>query len=120
VSGIDDAREMIILMLQEAYYHYAVGNDDEAFGREWMAMEMYDYYQKEYGDEGFDRIVLPDFNVLRYVGISSFLNDLRYPDYVRQNMIGRIQIERPELYKQLEKQDEYFRQEMEKQESTQQ
>jgi hypothetical protein len=118
--GINDAREMITFILQDAYYNYAVGNDDEAFGREWMAMEMYDYYQKDVGKEGVDRDVLPDFNVFRYIGISSFLNDARYPDYIRQNLLERIQIERPELYEKLEQQHEYFKQEMEKQESMQQ
>jgi hypothetical protein len=107
-------------MLHEAYYRYAVYDDDEAFGREKMAREVYDYYQSRFGDEGIDRIVLPDFEVLRYVGIISFLNDLRYPDDVRQNLIERIRIERPQLYEKLNQQDEYFRQEMEKQESTQQ
>lgn len=118
--GINDAAEIITLMLQETYYRYAVHDDDEAFGREKMAREVYDHYQKQYEDEGTDRVVLPDFNVLRYVGISSFLNDLRYPDFVRQNLIERIRVERPELYEKLNQQHEYFMQEMEKQESTQQ
>ena len=69
---------------------------------------------------GVDRVVLPDFEVLRYIGISSFLNDLRYPDFVRQNLIERIRIERPQLYEQLNQQHEYFMQEMEKQEGSQQ
>jgi hypothetical protein len=118
--GLNDATEIITLMLHEAYYRYAVYDDDEAFGREKMAREVYDYYQSQFGDEGIDRVVLPDFEVLRYVGIASFLNDLRYPDDVRQNLIERIRIERPQLYEKLNQQDEYFRQEMEKQESTQQ
>ena len=118
--GFDDAREIITLMLQEAYYRYAVRDDDEAFGREKMAREIYDYYQKQYIKEGVDRVVLPDFNVLRYIGISSFMNDLRYPDFVRQNLMERIRIEKPDLYEQLKRQHEYFMQEMEKQEGLQQ
>lgn len=119
--GVDDAREIVILMLQEAYYHYAVGDDDEAFGREKMTKEIYDHYQEVRGhSENTDRITLPDFAVLRYVGITSFLNDLRYPDYVRQNLIERIRVERPQLYEELNRQHENIKQEMEKQESTQQ
>ena len=118
--GLNDVTEIITLMLHEAYYRYAVYDDDEAFGREKMAREVYDYYQSRFGNEGIDRIVLPDFEVLRYVGIASFLNDLRYPEDVRQNLIERVRIERPQLYEKLNQQDEYFRQEMEKQESTQQ
>jgi hypothetical protein len=108
-------------MLQEAYYRYAAGDDDEAFGREKMAREVYDHYQKEYGKEGdTDRVTLPDFEVLRYIGITGFLNDQRYPDFIRQNLMERIQVERPDLYEKLKQQQEYFMQEMKKQESTQQ
>jgi hypothetical protein len=118
--GVNDAIEIITLLLQETYYRYAVHDDDEAFGREKMAREVYDQYQKEFGDEGVDRIPLPDFEVLRYIGITGFLNDLEYPDFVRQNLIERLRIERPELYEKMRQQHEYFMQEMKKQESPQQ
>lgn len=118
--GFTDITEILTFMLQEAYYRYAVHDDDEAFGRERMAREIYDQYQKQRGGEGVDRIPLPNFEVIRYIGITSFLNDLRYPDFVRQNLIERIRIERPELYEKMNQQHEYFMQEMEKQESTQQ
>jgi hypothetical protein len=115
--GIDDAGEIITLMLREAYYRYAVRDDDEAFGREKMAKEVYDYYQVKYSGETVDRIVLPDFNVLRYIGITGFLSDESYPDYLRRNLMERIQIERPDLYEKLSQQHQYYMQEMEKQES---
>lgn len=115
--GINDAREIITLMLQEGYYRYAVGDDDEAFGREKMAQDVYDYYQRQYTGEGVDRIELPDISVMKYIGVMGFLNDQRYPDYVRKNLIERIQIERPQLYEQLSKQNEFFMQEMQKQEN---
>jgi hypothetical protein len=115
--GIHDATEIISLMLREGFYRYAVGDDDEAFGREKMAQEVYDHYQRQYAGEGVDRVVLPDFNVMKYIGITGFLNDQQYPDYVRQNLMERIQVERPELYEQLKKQNELFMQEMQKQEN---
>jgi hypothetical protein len=115
--GITDAREIITLMLQEAYYRYAVRDDDEAFGREKMAQQVYDYYQMKYAGETVDRLVLPDFNVLRYIGITGFLSDESYPDYLRRNLIERIQIERPALYEKLNQQHQYYMQEMEKQET---
>ncbi|MFA5291761.1 MAG: hypothetical protein WC496_01855 [Phycisphaerae bacterium] len=118
--GLNDATEIITLMLQEANYRYAVHDDDEAFGREKMAKEVYDSYQKEFGDEGVDRVTLPDFNILRYIGLSGFLNDARYPEDLKQNLLGRIQIERPELYEKLKQQQESIMQEMQKQEGTQQ
>jgi len=117
---INDAREMITLMLSEAYYHYSVGQDDDAFGREKMAREIYDYYGKKYQSErSVDRVVLPGFDILRYVGLNSFLSDERYPDYVRGNLLNRIKIERPELFEKLSKQHEFVIQEMKKQQEKQ-
>ena len=117
--GLADATEIITLMLHEGYARYAVHDDDEAFGREKMAKEVYEYYQKEYNDEGVDRIPLPDFEILRYVGLSSFLNDLRYPEDLRRNLIQRIQIERPDLYEKLKKQEETVMNELEQQQEQQ-
>jgi tetratricopeptide (TPR) repeat protein len=120
-AGINDIREIITLMLVEANYRYAVGDDDEAFGRENMAREVYDFYQIKFEHkEETDRVKLPPFDVIRYIGIISFLSDQRYPDFVRKNLVDRIRVERPEIYEKMEQQHEYFLQEMQKQESTQQ
>ena len=118
--GLNDATEIITLMLQEAYYHYALHEDDETFGREKMAREIYDYYQQKFGDEGTDRVVLPDFDIIQYVGLTGFISDPRYPQDLRQNLIERIRIERPELYEKMKKQQETVIQQMQQQEGTQQ
>jgi hypothetical protein len=118
--GFNDATEIITLMLQEAYYRYALHDDDEAFGREKMAREVYDYYQKQFGDEGVDRVVLPDFDIMRYVGLNGFMSDSRYPEDLRQNLVDRIRIERPELYEKMKQQQEVIMQQMQNQENTQQ
>ena len=39
---------------------------------------------------------------LRYFAIRQFLNSGAYPAYIRQRLLTRIEIEKPELYKQLE------------------
>ena len=78
-------------------------DDDEAFGKEKMAKEVYDYYQSAYLDE--NRINLPDFKLLRYFALIDFLNDRQYPPNLRLNLRGRIKIERPELARQLEQQE---------------
>jgi hypothetical protein len=117
--GLADATEIITGMLHEGYARYAVHDDDEAYGREKMAQEVYTYYQKQYGDENVDRINLPDFEVLRYVGLSSFLNDARYPEDMRLNLIERIKVERPDLYEKLKKQEETVIQQMEQQQKQQ-
>jgi len=117
--GLADATEIISLMLHEGYARYAVHDDDEAYGREKMAKEVYDYYQKNYGDEGVDRVLLPDFGVLLYIGLSSFINDARYPEDMRLNLVLRIQNERPELYEKLKQQETAVMQELEKQQQEQ-
>ncbi len=101
--GINNAKEIIQMLLRESYFRYAVRDDDEAFGREKMAKEVYDYYQSAYLDE--NRINLPDFKLLRYFALIDFLNDQQYPPNLRLNLRGRIKIERPELARQLERQE---------------
>jgi len=109
--GINDAKEQIIFLLRESYYLYGIRDDDSAFGREQMAEEIYNYYQSKYSDE--NRIDLPDFKLLRYFALFDFLNDEQFPPYLRQTLLSRIGIERPELFKQLEAEEEKLRKQSE-------
>ncbi len=109
--GITDAKEIIMMMLRESYFRYALHDDDESFGREKMAQEVYKHYRSVYQDE--NRIDLPDFALLRYVALMDFLNDGQYPPNMRLALRNRIRIERPELAEQLEKQEENFLKQLE-------
>jgi len=109
--GINDAKEQIIFLLRESYYLYAIRDDNAAAGREKMAEEVYNYYQSKYSDE--NRIDLPDFKLLRYFALFDFLNDQQYPPYLRQTLLSRIRIERPELFRQLEAEEEKLRKQAE-------
>ncbi|MBA7631162.1 hypothetical protein ES703_38690 [subsurface metagenome] len=100
--GINDAKEQIISLLRESYFRYALRDDNEASGREKLADEIHNYYQKKYRDE--NRIDLPDFKLLRYFALLDFLNDRQYPLNLRGSLLGRINIERPKLAEQLEQQ----------------
>ena len=104
--GITDAKEVIAMILRESYLRYALHDDDEAFGREKLAEEVYKHYQSVYGGE--NRIDLPDFALLRYLALIDFLNDGQYPPNMRRALRNRIRIERPKLAEQLEKQEEKF------------
>jgi hypothetical protein len=114
--GIHDAKEQTIGLLREAYYLFAIHDDDSAFGRESLAKEIYDHYNSIY-NEG-ERIDLPSFNVLRYLSLIDFLNDERHPIYFRQNLLSRIKAERPDLYKQLEAEEDKLQNESERQDQT--
>ena len=103
-TTVDNAKEIVGMMLRESYFRYAMHDDDEAFGREKMAKEVYDHYQSPRVDE--NRIDLPDFTLLRYLAIMDFLNDQQYPPNMRLALYNRIRIERPELAEQLKKQEE--------------
>ena len=101
--GIVDAKEQVLGLLREGYFLYAIRDDDEAFGREKLAQEIYDYYRSKYSDES--RIDLPDFKLLRYLALVDFLGDQQYPPYLRGGLLARIKIERPELLEQLQQQE---------------
>jgi len=109
--GIFDAREQIIALLRESYFRYALRDDDAAFGSEKLAEEVWEHYQTEYPDE--QRIDLAELPLLRYLALGDFLNDEQYPPNLRRNLLGRIKIEKPELYKQFEQQAEKLRKQAE-------
>lgn len=104
---IKGATEIIQTVLREAYYRYALHEDNEAFGREKMAREIYDNYQKDYGQgRSAVRLSMPDFKVLRYLALDGFLRDEMYPPNMRNNLLARIKNERPQLFEQLQAQHE--------------
>jgi hypothetical protein len=103
-TTVDNAKEIVEMMLRESYFRYAMHDDDEAFGREKMAKEAYDHYQSPLKDEF--RIDLPDFTLLRYLALIDFLNDQQYPPNMKLALYNRIRLERPELAEQLEKKEE--------------
>jgi hypothetical protein len=109
--GINDAKEMILMMLRESYYLYAIRDDDASFSSEKIAKQVYDYYQSKYSDE--NRIDLPDFKLLRYFALLDFLSDQQYPPYLRESLFSRIRIEKPELFRQLEAEREKLRKQSE-------
>jgi hypothetical protein len=109
--GIFDASEQIMALLRESYFRYAMRDDDAAFGSEKLAKEVWQHYQEEYPDE--HRVDLVKLPVLRYLALLDFLNDEQYPPNLRRNLLGRIRIERSELYKQFEQQEEQLRKQAE-------
>jgi hypothetical protein len=105
---IKDATELIIMALREAYFRFAVHDDDEAYGREKWAEEVFTIYQVKYSDEEWRRLDLPNFEMLRFLAFLDFLRDPFYPEHLRSALLGRIKVERPDLFEKLEKQKDLF------------
>ena len=105
---IKDATELIIMALREAYFRFAVHDDDEAYGREKWAEEIFTIYQVKYSDEEWRRLDLPNFEMLRFLAFLDFLRDPFYPEHLRSALLGRIKVERPDLFEKLEKQKDLF------------
>jgi hypothetical protein len=106
-----NARELIVAALVEGYYNYAIRDDDTAAAREQFAQQVYDYYMAKFQPE--NRIDLPPMRVLRYFAIGRFLENDLYPPYVRQGLVARIGIERPDLLEQLQQAEGELRRKME-------
>ena len=96
---INDAKEMIVAMLREAYFRFAIRDDDEAAGQESLAREVWSLYQTKYDDA--NRINLPSFDLLRYTALQDFLDDRQYSPNLRLGLLARIEIERPDLSEKL-------------------
>lgn len=113
--GIQDAIEFIVAVLKKSYFYYAIHEDDDAAGQENMAQEIYDIYQKDMGVDEPGRMGLPPMVWFRYQAFAAFLNDPMYSEQMRSSLIGRIQVERPDLFEKLRKQEIQFIEQMEKQ-----
>ncbi len=113
--GITDVREIVLAMLSESYFRFALGDDQEAFGREQMAKEIYQNYQKEFGDEnaGLGRVSLTSFSMMKFMALLDFIYDPMYPQTLRNQLLNRIEVERPELFKELQKRGEEFKEQVE-------
>jgi len=99
---ITDAKQIVEMLLRQSYFLYAIRDDDGAFGSENLAKEVYKHYHDMYKDE--NRIDLPELPMLRYLALIDFLNDRQYSPDIRNTLLGRIKIERPELVKKLQQQ----------------
>jgi len=103
---------MITMMLRDSYYLYAIRDDDGSFDSEKMAEQVWNYYMVKHDDPEF-RINLPTLQQFRYFALTDFLNDQLYPPYLRQTLLGRIKIEKPDLFKKLEAEAEKLRKQSE-------
>ncbi|MFZ9023680.1 MAG: hypothetical protein ACO3BO_02925, partial [Anaerohalosphaeraceae bacterium] len=117
--GIQDAIEFILAVMKKSYFHYAIHEDDDAAGQENMAQEIYDIYQKNMGLDEPGRMGLPPMVWFRYQAFAGFLNDPMYPEEMRSSLIGRIQVERPDLFEKLRKQEIEFIEQIQKQRENQ-
>ncbi len=101
--GDKDATEQVLLSLRTAFFYYAIRKDDTAAGYERWAEEVYQVYQKR-GQEEPGRVGLPPLAFIKYQAFRQFMEDRFFPEELRRNLLSRIQIERPDLYKQIEEQ----------------
>jgi hypothetical protein len=109
ISEIDykNATEMILMSLREAYFRFAVYDDDEAFSRESWAREIYNIYLpiSQQPHQEADRVKLVSFEMFRYLALREFLEDPFYPQNMRDNLRARIANDRPDLLEKLGKQE---------------
>lgn len=107
---VTNATEMVQLMFRDAYFYYAMRDDDEAYRQEKMATEVHARYNAMFKGEEH-RITLPPINRLKYLAVWDFLNDPLYPVSLRMSLRARIQLERPELSTILENEEKKVTQE---------
>lgn len=118
---IHDATEQLMMSLRESYFLYANSEDDEAFGRENFARELYKHYVKLYGKEEVKRVDLPSFDMLSYMALRDFMFDPYYPPIMKQGLMNRLEVERPKVFEKLKEMkdklvemEKKYREEMEK------
>jgi hypothetical protein len=95
---ITKAMDTIMPMLREAYFRYALRDDDASYAIEKTAEDIYNVFTKEYGEEA--RLSLPEMRIMKYNAFIDFFSDEEYPLVMRQNLLARIKIEQPKLAEQ--------------------
>ena len=113
--GIKDATQMTFTLLNESYFRYALHEDDAAASRENLAKEIYKKYQNEIGIDAPGRMGLPSLDRIRYQAFINVLNNLALPEEMRKSLWNRLEIERPDLYEKLRKENINFIEEMRQQ-----
>ena len=101
---IINARAIVQTLLRQSYFLYAIRDDNGAFGTENLAKEVYNHYHASYTPE--TRWDLPAFSLMRYFALVDFLQDRQYSLELRHTLYNRIKIERPDLAKELEREEE--------------
>jgi hypothetical protein len=101
---IINAKEIVQLLLRQSYFFYAICDDSAAAGTENLAKEVYNHYRSM--DKKGIQWDLPEFPLLRYFAIIDLLNDRQYSFDLRRTLYNRIKIEKPELARELEQQQE--------------
>ncbi len=109
---ITNAKEQIVFLLRESYFLYAIREDEDAAGRESLAKQVHAHYQGKYLDQ--NRIDLPPFVELRYFALIDFLGDTQFVPDLRLSLLARIEIERPDVAKELAPWKEQLEQQKEK------
>jgi hypothetical protein len=99
-----NARAIVHMLLRQSYFLYAIRDDDGAFGTENLAKEVYDYYYSITTAE--TRWDLPKFSLMRYFALIDFLQDEQYSADLRRTLFNRIEIERPDLARELKQEEE--------------
>lgn len=111
IIGLSDARALIHEALVETYFRYSMGDNDATVARENFAIQVYKTYQGMHLDE-MERVGLPELGLLRYLAIIDFLSDPLYPDSLKESLMNQIEIQKPELYQELIKQQGRIEQSM--------
>ncbi|MGB7582900.1 MAG: hypothetical protein WBL85_10695 [Sedimentisphaerales bacterium] len=114
---ITKAMDTIMPMFREAYFRYALRDDDASYAIEKMAEDVYNVYTKQYGDEA--RLRLPELRVMKFLAFRDFFSDEEYPLTMRQTLLARIKIEQPKLAEQFSQIEEQLIRESQQQQQQQ-
>ncbi|MHC4553585.1 MAG: hypothetical protein ACYSUT_12605, partial [Planctomycetota bacterium] len=118
--GIKDATQMINNLLQQSFFRYALHDDDAAARQESRANEIFEKYQKEMGEQEQYRLGLDMLERMKYQAFIMFLDNPRFSEDLRKSLVGRLQVEKPELFEKLQQQNIKFMQQLEAQRKQQQ
>jgi hypothetical protein len=92
-----DASDYIDSMLRDAYFRYALRDDENATVREKLAEQVLDRFRKDYSKEQH-RLNLPEFSNMRWLALKDFMSDPQVAPPVKGFLLQRLKVENPSMY----------------------
>jgi hypothetical protein len=99
--GPKDAANQIDSLLRQSYGWMTQDDSEKAYATEMRARQIHAYYQVERAEAGSDRVVMPEFAVMRAESLLNFLNDPRISREAKNDLMAWMSVKNPDVYKQV-------------------
>ena len=96
-----NARGFIDSILRKSYKEFSLREDENAAVQEKWAQQIYEVFKRKF-PENTNRLNLPPFSQMRWSALLNFLDDAMVNPAIKNLLLQRMEIEKPEVFGKLE------------------